>query len=127
MRYEQWGWHLTIDASNCEIDKVKDPEYLKEWVKDLVKVIDMVPHGEPQISHFGHGAKHLGGWTVLQFIETSNILCHFCDLHGDAYLDVFSCKEFDKDVVIQHFEDWFWPNGIDTNFVNRGAWREEYE
>ena len=25
---------------------------------------------------------------------------HFCDASGDAYLDVFSCKDFDSEVAV---------------------------
>jgi S-adenosylmethionine/arginine decarboxylase-like enzyme len=94
---------------------------LAKWVSDLVKEIDMVAYGDPQIIHFGKNDPKLAGWTVLQFIETSNITAHFCDAEGDAYIDVFSCKYFDKDVVERHFKKWFSPKRIRSTLLTRCA------
>ena len=116
-----WGWHLILDVSQCDKTKIADQEFLKSWVTQLVKDIDMVAYGEPQVIHFGHGEPHLAGNTVLQFIETSNITCHFCDEHGDAYIDVFSCKEFDASIVIKSVQDTFNPVFISQRYFTRGA------
>lgn len=116
-----WGYHLIINAGMCDKEKVKDQAYLKLWVEDLVKEINMVAFGQPQILHFGHGEPHLAGNTVLQFIETSNILTHFCDEHGDAYVDIFSCKEFDPKLALDHFVDWFDPDMAEIVFFVRDA------
>lgn len=122
MARETWGWHLIIDIGSAN-DKVKDPEFLKQWVQQLVKDIDMVAYGEPQAIHFGHGEPHLAGWTILQFIETSNILCHFCDEHNDGYIDVFSCKEYDPAIVIKSINDNFEPKTMDQRYFTRGVIR----
>lgn len=116
-----WGFHLILDVSKCNKIKITDPAYLKEWVQDLVKTIDMVAYGEPQIVHFGEGETHLSGWTVMQLIETSNIMAHFCDAEGDAYIDVFSCKPFDPKVVEDHINTWFIPHNIKLVFLTRQA------
>lgn len=120
-----WGYHLIINAGMCDKEKVKDQAYLKLWVEDLVKEINMVAFGKPQILHFGHGEPHLAGNTVLQFIETSNILTHFCDEHGDAYVDIFSCKEFDPKLALDHFVDWFDPDMAEVTFFVRDAPRRK--
>jgi S-adenosylmethionine/arginine decarboxylase-like enzyme len=120
MARDTWGWHLTLDISSAN-EKVKDPEFLKEWVKQLVKDISMVAYGEPQVIHFGEGEAHLSGWTVQQFIETSNITCHFCDEHQDGYIDVFSCKEFDPEIVIKNINDNFGPKEIEKRLFTRGV------
>lgn len=116
-----WGYHLILDVRSCDKDKVQDDTYLAKWVSDLVKEIDMVAYGDPQIIHFGKNDPKLAGWTVLQFIETSNITAHFCDAEGDAYIDVFSCKYFDKDVVERHFKKWFSPKRIRSTLLTRCA------
>lgn len=117
-----WGWHLTLDVSGLFAEHVMDKTHLNEWVKSLVVAIDMVPFGEPQLLHFGHGDPELSGWTVLQFIETSNIMAHFNDNSCTAYIDVFSCKEFDSQDVIDHLLAWFGPQiNYSTNFLVRKA------
>lgn len=118
---EVWGHHLTIDAGGCSNGLITDPDYLEGWVKDLVEKIGMVAYGEPQIVHFGKNEPHLSGWTVIQLIETSNIVAHFCDNTDQAYIDVFSCKPFPVDMACQHILDWFCPSSMRTNFLTRNA------
>ena len=115
-----WGWHLILDCAQCDMVKISDQKFLKKWVKGLVKDIDMVAYGAPRVIHFGHGEDHLAGNTVLQFIETSNIIAHFCDEYGDGYIDVFSCKEFDHKAVIKNIVENFNPYSISERLLLRG-------
>lgn len=116
-----WGFHLILDCSKCDAEAITNPETLKEFSNTLVNEIQMVKYGEPQILHFGHNEPHLAGWTVLQFIETSNILCHFCDNTREGYLDIFSCKEFDQDIAISVVKRFFSPEEIRVTFLTRQA------
>ena len=79
----------------------------------------MKAYGEPQIVHFGEDDKQ--GYTLVQLIETSNICAHFCDDTGDAYIDVFSCKPYDRDVVRDQIIEFFMPKQITVNYVERQA------
>jgi S-adenosylmethionine/arginine decarboxylase-like enzyme len=115
-----WGKHLVLDARGCNIDKSNDPEYIKEFVKELVKTIDMVPYGEPQVVHFADGGDK-AGWTVIQLIETSSIVGHFLDHNGDLYLDVFSCKDFSAMTVQSLLDEWFKPELCYMNTIMRDA------
>lgn len=116
-----WGHHLIIDAGGCAKACITDPEYLKVWVKDLVNVLKMKAYGEPLIVHFGTGEDHLAGWTVIQLIETSNIMAHFCDNTQQAYIDVFSCKPFDVDQAVGQIRRYFAPKSIRPSFLTRHA------
>ena len=121
MAKDWWGYHLILDIAECDKEKIKDQEYLKLWVKQLVKDINMVAYGEPQVVHFADAVQHLAGNTVIQLIETSNIMAHFCDDRGDCYLDVFSCKPFDPSIVFKNIEEWFKPQGMNQRFFTRKA------
>lgn len=114
-----FGEHLVIDIENCQKNTYTNPEYLSEWVKDLVKKIEMVAYGEPNIVHFGKHDPQLAGWTVVQLIETSNIVAHFNDSDGSACIDVFSCKPFDPIVVFEHLVEWFKCNIVNTCMIER--------
>jgi S-adenosylmethionine/arginine decarboxylase-like enzyme len=114
-----FGWHLILDCANGDIDKTKDIEHITKWIKQLVIDIDMVPYGEPQVFHFGDG--NLAGVTALQFITTSNILVHFMDDTGNFYLDCFSCKRFDEQIVIKSIQDNFHPTNIKQTSLTRSA------
>jgi S-adenosylmethionine/arginine decarboxylase-like enzyme len=79
----------------------------------------MKAFGRPMIQHFGEGDK--AGYTLVQLIETSNITGHFCDNSGDAYLDIFSCKWFDENVVQNVVASWFKPESINMKVLARDA------
>lgn len=116
-----WGFHAVIDARGCDIRAVTNPEKIAEFAKELVKRIDMVPYGEPQVVHFAKHDPEKAGWTLIQLIETSNITAHFLDHNGDAYIDVFSCKPYDIVVVKQVIEEFFNPVGMRVNILTRQA------
>jgi len=115
----QWGFHLSLDCSSCNIGKITSAENISNFAKELVRNIDMKAYGEPQVVHFGEGNK--AGYTLIQLIETSNIAGHFCDDSGDVYLDVFSCKKFDPNIVADTVETYFNPTSIKMNFLHRNA------
>ena len=101
-----WGKHLVLDAAGCSPKLIGCPKVITGFAKDLVKRIDMVAYGEPQVVMFGSGNKK--GYTLIQLIETSNIAAHFVEENNSMYLDVFSCKDFDplivKDAVSEYFD-----------------------
>jgi S-adenosylmethionine/arginine decarboxylase-like enzyme len=119
---DYWGKHLIVDVKGCFPARAQDPEYIRHFTKELVRQIEMVPFGEPQVVHFADGTD-LAGWTVIQLIETSCITGHFCDINGDLYLDVFSCKTFEEQVVIDTIEHFFSPDEIKFQVVMRDARR----
>lgn len=114
-----WGYHLILDCSNCNSMLINDYNTIYNFTKQLVKDIDMVAYGEPQIVHFGSGDKE--GYTLVQLIETSNICAHFVPDSQSAYIDVFSCKEYDIEVVKNIVRQYFSPASIRTTFLNRQA------
>jgi S-adenosylmethionine/arginine decarboxylase-like enzyme len=115
-----WGYHLMLDVKGCEIQRATDPEYIKHFTKELVRLIEMVPYGEPQLVHFADNTEK-AGWTIIQLIETSNIMGHFLDINGDLYMDIFSCKDFDEARVVKALEEHFKPEKIKSRFFRRQA------
>ena len=89
------------------------------FARDLVKRINMIPYGQPQIVMFGSGNKK--GYTLVQLIETSNICAHFVEETNDMYLDVFSCKPFSQNDVLKSVDIFFRPGVIRPTFIIRDA------
>lgn len=114
-----WGYHLTLDCAGCDADAIRSHEVIYRFTKQLVRDIDMVPYGEPQIVNFGSGNK--AGYTLVQLIETSNICAHFANEDNTMYLDVFSCKPYDEDIVIALVKEYFNPERIRPNYLTRQA------
>ena len=114
-----WGNHLILDCAGCDPNAIQDYDTIYRFTKQLVKDIDMVAYGEPQIVNFGSGNK--AGYTLVQLIETSNICAHFVNEDNTMYLDVFSCKEYDNDVVIRLVQEYFGAIYVRPSFITRQA------
>ena len=114
-----WGYHLILDCGSGNIAAVTDAEHISAFAKELVRRIDMTAYGDPQIIHFGEG--DLGGLTLIQLIETSNICAHFIDHNGDFYMDVFSCKPYDIKIVEDTVREFFAPKTMRKSFLTRQA------
>jgi len=117
----KWGYHLILDCKSGKINAVTDADTIENFVKDLVVKIEMKAYGEPIIKHFAEHDENSAGYTLIQLIETSNICCHFVDKNGDFYLDVFSCKYFNKDIVKEIVVKYFQPANIKERFIERNA------
>jgi S-adenosylmethionine/arginine decarboxylase-like enzyme len=114
-----WGYHLALDVGRCAPKSIRCAKQIETFTKQLVRDIDMVAYGEPQIVMFGTGNKK--GYTLVQLIETSNICAHFVEETNDMYLDVFSCKDFDPKIVVSLIQGHFDPATIDGQFFLRTA------
>lgn len=116
-----WGYHLLLDCTAGDVFKITSKDNVYNFIKELVKAIDMVAYGEPWIQHFATHDPDKAGISLCQMIETSNITGHFVDKNGNFYIDVFSCKPFDNDVVIAVVDKYFNPQKIRTHFISRDA------
>ena len=114
-----WGKHLILDIAKCRPSTIRSASHITMFSKKLVKEIDMIPYGEPQVVHFGEGNK--AGYTLTQLITTSNITAHFVEEDNSIFLDVFSCKEFDKEVVKKVVNEFFEPIDMKELLIERKA------
>jgi len=114
-----WGKHLILDAAKCSPKMIGDKRVIENFARTLVKRIDMVPYGEPQVVMFGSGNKK--GYTLVQLIETSNITAHFVEENNSMYLDVFSCKDFNPSVVQEAVDEFFDAKRFKTTVILRQA------
>ena len=116
-----WGYHALFDCAGCDISSVTNSENIKKFVKDLVVRIDMVAFGDTFCEHFATHDPVKAGYSFFQMIETSNISGHLVDINGDGYIDVFSCKPFDVNVVEEIIKQYFVPKKIRVNYITRDA------
>jgi S-adenosylmethionine/arginine decarboxylase-like enzyme len=115
-----WGYHIMLDCAGCDLKKIKDKDHIWAFVYTLIKRVEMEAHGKMIIENLLPGTDN-EGYSVLQMITTSNINCHFVNKTADAYIDLFSCKEFKAEIVIATVKEFFNPTSIKLNFVERQA------
>lgn len=116
-----WGYHLMLDCSGCRVENgIGSKEAIYNFIKELVDAIDMEAYGEPIIEYLLPGDPKQG-YSLMQLITTSNICGHFMELDGTAYFDVFSCKVYNQQTVIDVVNKYFAPQRTRVNFVTRNA------
>lgn len=91
---KNWGKSIAIDLHECNLAVISDPLKIKQFIREIIEVIDMVAYGPVYIDRFGVG--ELEGWSAMQFIETSSITVHADEPDKRCFVDVFSCKDFDE-------------------------------
>lgn len=115
-----WGKHLILDCAGCNFVLINDQTNIREFIKELVRRIGMTVHGEPQIEFLLPGTDN-EGYSVLQMITTSNISMHFVNSTKEAYIDVFSCKDFDTIVALEVVTAYFEPTAVRSTILTRQA------
>jgi len=118
---EYWGKHLLIDAKAGSIPAISSKEHIAKFVDDLVIEIDMIKYGPLWIERFATHDPVKSGISFVQMIETSNITGHLVDADGDFYIDIFSCKDYKVDDVLDLVQEYFNPKSVSYKVVNRDA------
>jgi S-adenosylmethionine/arginine decarboxylase-like enzyme len=100
-----WGLSTAVDLQDCQPDTIRDRDHIEAYVIALCELIGMKRYGGCQIVHFGEG--RVAGYSMIQLIETSLISGHFANDTNRAYLDIFSCKSYDADLVEEFSKTFF--------------------
>ena len=121
---KMYGKELILDIHNCDPGTFTRSS-LKNYFKELCDLIDM----KPSELHFWDDLKtldeekqtspHTVGTSAIQFIKTSNITIHTLDLLRKVFINIFSCKDFDEDVVAKFSEEWFEGNIANKRIIKR--------
>ena len=119
-----YGFELILDLHDCNVSKFNRTSLRKYFIK-LCKAIDMkrcdlhfwddygVPAQEKQ------SLPHTKGTSAVQFILTSNITIHTLDMLKAVYINIFSCKEYDKKVAEKITKEWFGAQKCRSLFIER--------
>ena len=119
-----YGFELILDLHDCDVSTF-NRKSIKVYFEKLCDAIDMkrcdlhfwddlgVPEDERQTS------PHTKGTSAVQFILTSNITIHTLDLLKAVYVNIFSCKPYDKELAEKLTIDWFKAKICRSNFIER--------
>ncbi len=122
-----YGQELILDLKDCDI-KMFTRQFLETYFIGLCDLIDM----EREDLHFwddeGIPIKerrtepHVVGITAVQFIITSSITIHALSKLKEAYINIFSCKEFDNIEAARFSSSYFGAKQFNINTIKRGVW-----
>lgn len=116
-----WGWLTTIDARYCN-ENINSPEIIQEFINEILEKIEMVPIGGTHILWCDTHDPAKIGYSVYQLLQDSNISIHFCPANqNQAYLDLFSCRPYEHEIVEALFRKYFGPKTLALGFHERLA------
>ncbi|MBN2061199.1 MAG: S-adenosylmethionine decarboxylase [Deltaproteobacteria bacterium] len=114
-----FGCELILDLYECDRRLISSDKSIQKFARDLCAVIEMKPYGEPLTPYFGENQEHTKGYSLIQFIETSSITGHFSEKTGSAYINIFSCKEYDVDTAENFTKKFFKAKRVNSRFIIR--------
>ncbi len=121
---KSYGYELILDLHRCNTSTFNRTS-LGQYFEKLCEAIDMkrcdlhfwddvgVPPEERQTS------PHTKGTSAVQFILTSTIVVHTLDLLKAVYINIFSCKPFDRKVAEKITKKWFGAENCKAHFIER--------
>lgn len=117
--YTPWGKSIAIDLHGCSHAKVSSEQSLRDFMSQVVKVVNMVAHGPCYIDRFGDPKSNLEGYSAMQFIETSSITVHCDEVNDRAFVDIFSCKDFDSQKAEEFTKHFFEAKEMKSTSLSR--------
>lgn len=98
-----FGKSTHINLYDCNRYTIDSPKFIQCVMEELIDdVLKMERFGDPFLQRFGKD--DLEGYSYCQMIQTSCVTAHFAPKTGRVYIDVFSCADYDEDVVTEYLE-----------------------
>lgn len=96
-------FHNIFDLENCN-EKIGNRNDVREFVEKVAKAVDMTILEGPIVAQ---GAEQNPGFSALVIIDFSHISVHTFTNYHEALIDVFSCKEYDRERVLNVCKEFF--------------------
>lgn len=114
-----------LDLYGCDIRSLGDFEVCYKFLDELPQKIGMEVLTPPYLviadSNESAGGKDPGGLTGYTIIAESHISIHTFVKRKFVSLDVYSCKDFDVELVEKYIHQIFKPADVEKNLVQRGT------
>lgn len=119
MKKKIYGYELVLDLYGCDKKTISSKKRLQEYVDKLCKLIKMKKFGRTLLPYFGQKKAFTKGYSLVQLIETSSITGHFSEYWGRAYINIFSCKKFDRLAAKKFTHQFFRAQKLKNHFLTR--------
>ena len=114
----EWGTTLSLDLHECEAQKIRDKNYIVQYVSALCRLIRVRRFGVAQVVRFGRSPR-IAGYSLVQLIESSLVSGHFVEVSNSAYIDIFSCKKYDQGEATRFTVDFFGAKHYNVHTISR--------
>jgi len=104
-------YHLLYYA---KVEEEKTKLQLNQFFKGILNELNMQCLIKPQLAF-----SHLKAWTGIMGITTSHISFHYWTKENYVQVDIYSCKEFDKQHARQYLDKFWKAKNSKAIFINR--------
>ena len=115
-----FGPHLTMDMYGCNRKKLKDVNFVYNFLSEMPELVGMTKIMPPYTFSYSGLKPEDWGVSGIVLIAESHISIHTFPEKNYASVDIFSCKEFDveqaSDIIASKFE----AKTYERNFLMRG-------
>jgi len=91
--------HVIIDGRSKNKELLEQEHLLKAWLIKTAKQIGMTIYGEPVVVDYPWPGSYYTALSAICFLGESSILVHTYPEYSFVFIDVFSCKDFDCDML----------------------------
>ena len=115
-----WGIHLIVDMSSAN-NKIDSEEEIKKFFHTLIVEKLKMKELSPVMFERVNDRKDGHGISAAQMLTTSHLCLHADDDHNKVFLDVFSCRFFEKEPVLRFIHETFQPKKMAYREIIRDA------
>ena len=120
----KFGEHLIFDAYKCDPKKLNDKKFCTKVLLDLANIAGMKKLIDPVVVKASEnetlGGKDPGGYSGFLIIQESHISVHTFTKRGFVTADLYSCKPFVFDGVVDYLVTAFKPKDYSIIKMDRG-------
>ena len=110
-------YHHIFDLAKCRAS-IGDPEMIRQFIHKMVKTVNMKILAGPLVVE---GIPENPGYTAIVIVDFSHISIHTFTNTNEALIDVFSCKQYDREKALEVCKDFFCtPDSVVEN--NEVCW-----
>lgn len=120
-----YGPELILDLFDCDASTFSRRS-LRQFARGMCKEIEMTPHKFVSWDDDGVSPEECQtkpetkGYSAIQFLMESSIVIHTLELRREAFINVFSCKQFDRLKAKRFAKKWFRAKRITSRMIQRG-------
>ena len=90
-----FGKELILDLYDFNPESIRSKKKILEYSDKICRVIKVKKYGKPIVERFALHLDYAAGYFLVQLIESSLVSGHFSELWNGAFINIFSCKDFD--------------------------------
>jgi len=115
-----FGPHLTLDLVDCDKALLSSLELHFAFLNEIPELIGMTKITQPYVFPYQGLVPEDAGITGLVVIAESHLSIHSFEKKGYVFIDIFSCRYFDHNQVIEEAVKRFKPRTFESNVIYRG-------